>query len=148
MKGQRLPQQDKPQQPNLEHEILTQAEQAKHLGVKQERLMNLGHPCLVQDIAKHPLGSHIDEYTQGPAKRALTESDRPGHGVFGSFADAQSGFSTNENLKSWSGYASANSQVGPGTMKQPKDAKPDKRELFPEPRDGSGTTNHKSLRRP
>lgn len=82
--------------------------------------MNLGHPVSVENIAKHPL-KRIDDYTSGKiGQRHITESDRPGHGVYGSFKDAQEGFSTPGNLDRWSGYASANTQVGPSGMKDSK----------------------------
>lgn len=127
----------RPNQPYVNHETLMQDQQARFLGVEQETVLNLGHPCPVSEITEHPIKSGPTEYTGGPAERAVHESDRKGHGIYGSFADNQSGFSTEDNLKGWAGYASANSRVGPNSMKEPIDPEPDRRDVFKEVK-GSG----------
>jgi hypothetical protein len=104
-------------QPYIDHEILTQDQQANFLGVKQESTLNLGHPCAVSDIMKNPVGQPT-EYTEGPAKQALTESDRPGKGVYGGFTDPKTGLSTDfDSLRHWQEFASCNSY---GSKRVPK----------------------------
>jgi hypothetical protein len=109
-------------QPYLNHDTLTQDQQARHLGVKQETVMNLGHPVPVSQLEKNPVGYPRD-YENGPAARVINE--KRSQGVFGKFRDPQSGISTQANLDRWSGYASANTEVtrgqahGPGPGKEP-----------------------------
>jgi hypothetical protein len=101
-------------QPYLNHETLTQDQQAKFLGVPQETTLNLGHPCPVSAVMDNPVKMPT-EYTQGPAKRSLTESDRPGKGVYGSFPDPKTGLSTDfTSLENWQKFASANSYGSKG----------------------------------
>jgi hypothetical protein len=90
-------------QPFLNHETLTQDQQAKFLGVEQETVMNLGHPCGVSDLMRHPLGTQRDDYTSGKAaERAIHESPNVG-------------LSTDHAaLKGWQDYASKNSYGSKG----------------------------------
>ena len=98
-------------QPYLNHETLTQDQQARHLGVPQESVLNLGHPCPVSAVMDNPVGQPT-EYTQGPAKRSLRESDRAGQGQYSNFPDPKSGLSTDfESLRNWQHFASANTEV-------------------------------------
>ena len=125
-------------QPFLDHDKLTQAEQAKFLGVKEETTCNLGHRVPVSQLTQSPVSGYPSEYIKGVPNGFITESDKGSHGVYHSFKDAQSGLSTPENLSRWAGYASANSRVGPTTMKQPQYPEPDKRSLYPFDRDKCG----------
>jgi hypothetical protein len=92
-------------QPYLDHDTLTQAQQAKHLGVKQETIRNLGHPCAISDIQKNPAGRLMDYDT---ADTKATFRDRGSTGVYGKFDRPTSG----HDLAAWSDRASANSFHG------------------------------------
>jgi hypothetical protein len=98
-------------QPYLHHETLTQDQQAKFLGVKEETTMNLGHPVPISEIEKNPVGYPRD-YENGPAARVINE--RRSQGVYGRFRDPKDGTSTQANLDRWSDYAKANSYTGHG----------------------------------
>ena len=99
----------RPTQPFLNHETLTQDQQAKFLGVKQETTMNLGHPVPVSRLTENPVGRPLD-YENGPAARVINE--RRSQGVYGKFRDPQSGISSEQNLDRWAGYARSNSYHG------------------------------------
>lgn len=115
-------------QPFFDHDVKSQAEQARWLGDKPETVMNLGHPVSVADIAKHPLRSQeLKSYT---SDRPNHGADRGGQGVYGKFRDPQSGISSADNLKDWSGYAKSNSYTGHGSGK----AGPGKDPTMPDPR--------------
>lgn len=126
-------------QPFLNHETLTQNQQAKFLGVDQETVLNLGHRCSVNDIMHNPVGTPV-EYSGGPAKRSLHESDRAGHGVYGGFADPKSGLSTDPaSMRDWQGFASANSRITRARdSMEPHDPHPDPRPNQPKLRHASG----------
>jgi hypothetical protein len=101
----------RPTQPYLNHDTLTQDQQARHLGVKQETVMNLGHPVPISEIERNPIGYPRD-YENGPAKHIINEPRS--QGVYGRFKNPQDGTSTQANLDRWSGYAKANSYTGHG----------------------------------
>jgi hypothetical protein len=110
--------QPRTQQPFLDHETLTQGQQAKFLGHKPETVMNLGHPTTVDRLTENPVGRPLD-YENDAAARITNETRSVG--VYGKFRDPQSGISTNEqNLNRWADYARSNSyHRGPGPGKEP-----------------------------
>jgi len=99
----------RPTQPYLNHETLTQDQQAKFLGVKEETTMNLGHPVPVSRLTDNPVGYPRD-YENGPAARVINETRSVG--VYGKFRDPQDGTSRQQNLDRWSDYARSNSYHG------------------------------------
>jgi hypothetical protein len=104
-------------QPYLNHDTLTQREQAKHLGVKEETVMNLGHPVPVSQLTEHP-APHVKNYDSGDTGRVVRGPARS-QSVYGRFRDPKDGTSTSENLSRWAGYAHAGSyQGGDGTGKE------------------------------
>jgi len=96
-------------QPYHNHDTLTQREQAKHLGVKEETVMNLGHPVPVSRLTENPVG-YLRDYEQGPAARVINEPRSVG--VYGKFRDPQSGIAEQGNLDRWADYAKSNSYHG------------------------------------
>src|SRR5262249_39047204 len=96
----------RPTQPFLNHETLTQDQQAKFLGVKEETTMNLGHPVPISKIAESPVGYPRD-YQPPSADRVINE--RRSVGVYGKFRDPQSGIAQQNNLDRWADYAKSNS---------------------------------------
>jgi len=96
-------------QPYLNHDTLTQAQQAKHLGTREEVVLNLGHPVPVSRLPDNPVGYPRD-YEQGPANQVINE--KRSQGVYQRFSDPKDGRSTAENLAKWSGYAHSNSYDG------------------------------------
>ena len=104
-------------QPYLDHDTLDQKQQARHLGVKEETVCNLGHPVPVSRLPDNPVGYPRD-YEQGPAARVINE--RRSVGVYGKFGDPQSGIAQQNNLDRWADYAKSNSyHRGPGPGKDP-----------------------------
>jgi hypothetical protein len=99
-------------QPFLDHDTLTQRQQAKHLGVKEEVISNLGHACKVSDAANHPLGKPINYDTAPQAERQIKEGQRFTQGVYGRHVPINSGISTAENLQAWSKYSQSNTYDG------------------------------------
>jgi hypothetical protein len=95
----------RPTQPYLNHETLTQDQQAKFLGVKQETTMNLGHPVPVSRLTENPVG-YPKDYEQGPAARVINEPRSVG--VYQKFADPKDG----HDLNRWADYARSNSYHG------------------------------------
>jgi hypothetical protein len=96
-------------QPFLDHETLTQAQQARFLGSKPERTKNLGHDSTVDRLTQSPVGYPRD-YENGPAARVINETRSVG--VYGRFKDPKSGISSADNLSRWSGLAHSNSYDG------------------------------------
>jgi hypothetical protein len=104
-------------QPYLDHDTLTQREQAKHLGVKEETVCNLGHPVPVSKLTENPVGYPLD-YQPPSAARVINEPRS--QGVYGRFKNPQSGIAEQGNLDRWAGYARSNSyHRGPGPGKEP-----------------------------
>jgi hypothetical protein len=108
-------------QPYLDHETLTQDQQARHLGVKQETTMNLGHPVPVSRLTENPLG-RMQNYDSADTTRTFRDPPRL-QGVYRKTADPRSGISSADNLKDWSQRSTANSYTGhgnkAGTGKEP-----------------------------
>jgi hypothetical protein len=103
----------RPTQPYLNHETLTQDQQAKFLGVKEETVMSLGHPVPISRIADHPLTGQPMNYDTAPqAERQIKEGQRTTQGVYGRHAPINSGVSTADNLRAWSKYSTSNSYDG------------------------------------
>jgi hypothetical protein len=96
-------------QPYLNHDTLTQAQQARFLGSKPERTKNLGHDSTVDRLTQNPVGYPRD-YENGPAARVINETRSVG--VYGKFRDPQDGTSRQQNLDRWSDYARSNSYHG------------------------------------
>ena len=95
-------------QPYLNHDTLTQGQQARFLGSKPETVSNLGHPTTVDKLTENPVRP-ID-YEGGPARHIIDE--RRSVGVYQKFSDPKSGVSTAQNLDRWSDYARSNSYHG------------------------------------
>jgi hypothetical protein len=99
-------------QPYLNNDVLTQREQAKHLGVKEETTMNLGHPVPVSRLTDNPLGKPVNYDTAPQAERQIKEGQRLTQGVYGRHVPINDGRSTAENLQAWSKYSTSNSYHG------------------------------------
>jgi hypothetical protein len=98
-------------QPYLHHDTLTQDQQAAYLGVKQETVLNLGHPVPISEIEQNP--ADMADYTNNDVGKQIVRGPPRSAGVFGSFKDPKSGISTNEqNLDRWADYARSNSYHG------------------------------------
>jgi hypothetical protein len=97
-------------QPYLNHETLTQDQQAKFLGVKEETVMNLGHPVPISEIAEHP-APDVKNYDSGDTGRVVRGPARS-VGVYGRFKNPESGISNQSDLDRWSDYARSNSYHG------------------------------------
>ena len=111
----------RPTQPYLNHETLTQDQQAKFLGVKEETVMSLGHPVPISRIADHPLTGQPMNYDTAPqAERQIKEGQRTTQGVYGRHAPINSGVSTAENLRDWSRYSQSNTYSVDGRGRDPK----------------------------
>jgi hypothetical protein len=111
-------------QPYLNHDTLDQKQQARHLGVKEETVCNLGHPVPVSRLTENPAGRMVD-YANNDVSKGIVRGPARSVGVYGSFKNPTSGISSEQNLSRWSGYASANTEVtrgqahGPGPGKDP-----------------------------
>src|SRR5262249_51491139 len=98
-------------QPYLDHDTLTQREQAKHLGVKVERTKNLGHDSTVDRLTENP--ARMMNYDSADTARIINEPRSVG--VYGRFKNPQSGIAQQNNLDRWADYARSNSyHRGPG----------------------------------
>lgn len=98
-------------QPYLNHETLTQCEQAKHLGVKEESTFNLGHRVPISRIMEHPLRGQPTSYDSTDTARTFRDPAR-GQGVYTGRNYPQSGISSEQNLRGWGDYAKSNSFHG------------------------------------
>jgi len=107
------------QRPEHNHAVLSQAEQARHLGVADETVLNLGHSVRESELTRHPL-DRVHDYTNHASERVVRGPARS-QGVYGKFRDPQSGIPTNEqNLDRWASYAKSNSyHGGDGTGVEP-----------------------------
>jgi hypothetical protein len=95
----------------IDHYVLDQYEQEKHLGIGHERTKNLGRDWRESEIEKNP--ARPLDYEGGPAARVINEPRS--QGVYGKFADPKDGTSRQENLDRWASYAKSNSyHRGPG----------------------------------
>jgi hypothetical protein len=101
----------KPQQkPEHNHAVLSQAEQARHLGVGDETVMNLGHRVREDDLTRHPLGKVQDYHNH--ASEHVVRGPARGVGVYRGFKNPESGLPSEQNLSRWSDYAKSNSYTG------------------------------------
>jgi hypothetical protein len=98
-------------QPYLDHDTLTQKQQARHLGVKEETVLNLGHPVPVSRLAENPAGRVVD-YANNQVSKDIVRGPPRSVGVYGRFTDPKSGISSQSNIDAWSGRASENSYHG------------------------------------
>jgi hypothetical protein len=98
-------------QPYLDHESLSQAEQARFLGAKPERTKNLGHDSTVDKLTENPVGYPLN---YEPGSNRVVRGPPRSQGVYGKFRDPQSGICNQQNLDRWSGYARSNSFRGEG----------------------------------
>jgi hypothetical protein len=115
-----MPKRRETTQPFLDHDTLDQVAQAKFLGSKPETLLNLGHPCSVADIAKHPLGKPVNYDTAPQAERQISEGQRHTTGVYQKHSPIKSGISTADNLRSWGDYSRSNTYSVDGRGRDPK----------------------------
>jgi hypothetical protein len=97
-------------QPYLHHDTLTQDQQAKYLGVKQETVLNLGHPVPISEIEKNPAG-RVMNYDSADTARTFRDPPKL-QGVYKSAPDPRSSISSEQNIDAWSRRASANSFDG------------------------------------
>ena len=104
-------------QPYGDHDVMSQAEQARFLGAKPERTKNLGYDSTVDKLTQSPVGYPLD-YQSPSAARVINETRS--QGVYGKFRDPQSGIAQQNNLDRWADYAKSNSyHRGPGPGKDP-----------------------------
>jgi hypothetical protein len=96
-------------QPYLNHDTLTQDQQARHLGVKQETVMNLGHPYPVSRLTENPAA--VVDYTNNDVGKKMLRQSRS-VGVYEKFRDPKDGTPNQQNLDRWSDYARSNSYHG------------------------------------
>jgi hypothetical protein len=112
-------------QPYLDQDTLTQREQAKRLGVKEETVMNLGHRVKQDDLSRHPL-DRVQNYDSGDTARTFRDPPRL-QGVYGKCNDPKSGISAKQNIDAWAKRATANSydghhhKAGPGVAPTVRD---------------------------
>jgi hypothetical protein len=66
-------------QPYLDHETLTQDQQAAYLGVKQETVKNLGHDVPVSRLTENPAG--MVDYTNNDIGKRVVRGRAHGQGV-------------------------------------------------------------------
>jgi hypothetical protein len=95
----------------IDHYVLDQYEQEKHLGIGHERTKNLGHDWRESEIEQNPAGRMMN-YDSADTARTFRDPSKL-QGVYRKCSDPQSGISTNQqNLDRWAGYARANSYHG------------------------------------
>jgi len=117
-----------PGQPFLDHDVMSQAEQARWLGAKPERTKNLGHDSTVDKLTENPAGRMVD-YANNDVSKGIVRGPPRSQGVYGRFKNPKDGTSTAENLSRWSDYSRANSyHRGHGEGVEPR---------MPDPRGGS-----------
>src|SRR5215470_6644436 len=99
MKSRTAPRGGKPRTaPEHGHAVLTEAEQAKYLGRRNETVSNLGHRSREGDLTRHPLGK-VPTYDTAPqGQREIKEGQRLTQGVYGRYVPINSGISSAENL--------------------------------------------------
>src|SRR5262249_45143116 len=95
----------------IDHYVLDQFEQEKHLGIGHEMTKNLGHDWRESEIERNPAGRVVD-YADSHASEGVARGPARSIGVYDKFADPQSGIAAADNLKAWSGYATASSYDG------------------------------------
>jgi hypothetical protein len=99
--------------PEVDHAIMSEAEQSRFLGRGDEVTMNLGHRVKQNDLTRHPLGQPINYDTAPQGQREIKEGQRLTQGVYGRHAPINSGVSTDtENLRAWGKYSTSNSYAG------------------------------------
>jgi len=96
----------------IDHYVLDQYEQEKHLGIGHEMTRNLGHPWRESEIEQNPAERTMN-YDSADTARTFRDPTKL-QGVYGKCSDPQSGISSQDNLDRWSGLATANSYTGHG----------------------------------
>jgi hypothetical protein len=94
----------------IDHYVLDQFEQERHLGIGHEMTKNLGHDWRESEIEKNPAGKLMN-YDSGDTARTFRDPAKL-QGVYKKTADPRSGISSADNLARWSGYASMSSFDG------------------------------------
>jgi hypothetical protein len=94
----------------IDHYVLDQFEQEKHLGIGHERTKNLGHDWPESEIEKNPAG-RVMNYDSADTARTFRNPSKL-QGIYQKTADPRSGIASANNLKAWSGYSTANSYDG------------------------------------
>jgi hypothetical protein len=106
-------------QPYLHHETLTQDQQAKFLGVKEETTLNLGHPVPISEIEKNPAGRMVD-YANNDVSKGVVRGPARSQNVYGKFRDPKDG----HDFAGWASYAREGSDHGksakPPTVRDPR----------------------------
>ena len=95
----------------IDHYVLDQYEQEKHLGIGHEMTKNLGHDWRESEIEQNPAGRMVD-YANNDVSKGVVRGPAHSQGVYQKFADPKDGTSTSENLSRWSDYARSNSYTG------------------------------------
>src|SRR5215472_13338416 len=91
-------------QPYLDHDTLTHSQQAKHLGVKEETVMNLGHPVPVSKLADSPVG-YPPNYENS---NRVVDGPKGQTGVYGRFDSPKDG----HDFSGWASRSESNSYMG------------------------------------
>jgi hypothetical protein len=68
--------------PFLDHDVLTQKEQAKFLGCKEETTANLGHQVPVSKLTEHPLKGQPTNYDSSDTARTFRDPARGQGGLY------------------------------------------------------------------
>jgi hypothetical protein len=96
----------------IDHYVLDQWEQERHLGIGHERTKNLGHDWRESEIEKNPAGRVMNYDTAPQAEKQIAEGQRDTTGVYQKHVPINDGRSTAENLQAWSKYSTSNSFHG------------------------------------
>jgi hypothetical protein len=98
--------------PEHNHAVLSQAEQSKWLGVKDEVVTNLGHRSTQDDLTRNP-APFVQNYDSADTKSTFRDPAKL-QGVYGKCNDPKSGISAEQNIDAWAKRATANSYTGHG----------------------------------
>jgi hypothetical protein len=98
--------------PEHAHAIMSEAEQAKYLGLQNEVVTNLGHASREDDLTRNPLGKVVN-YDSADTARTFRDPARL-QGTYRTCGDPRSGISSAGNLDKWADYATKDSYTGHG----------------------------------
>src|SRR6516164_836243 len=94
----------------IDHYVLDQFEQEKHLGIGHERTKNLGHDWRESEIEKNPAGRMMN-YDSADTARTFRDPAKL-QGVYTKCNDPRSGISSEQNIDAWGKRAAVNSYHG------------------------------------
>lgn len=98
--------------PEIDHAIMSEAEQSRFLGRADETTMSLGHRVKQDALTEHPLGK-LPTYDTADTARTFRDPSKL-QGVYGKCGDPRSGISSQDNLDRWADYATKDSYTGHG----------------------------------